>query len=95
MLGIIINENGIEHYFYRVKNNEPQIFTFETPENANKCIELFSKYAIQKLINESRDSFGVVKVMQFCANLTIKELPEMECKKISFEELMKEKGYEI
>ena len=81
-------------YFYKLKNNIPQVFTFNTIENAKKCIDLFEKYSISQVCQQG-DPFGFGKIMGVCSSFEIVELPEMKAEKVSFEELMKEKGYEI
>ena len=86
--------NGEETYLYREVDNKIQVFTFNTPNAAKVCLNLFQQYCLQKMV-ESGDPFAFGRVMTVCSSFDLIELPNMEAEKISFEEFMKEKGYEI
>jgi len=90
------DSNNREHYFYKKERGKPKVYTFNTIQTAQKCKELFQNYAIEKLIQETVDLFAASYVMQECARLQVNEIPpKFNMETISFEEVMKEKGYEI
>lgn len=92
----IKDNNGREHYFFRLKNGKSQIFTFNTIQTAQNCIKQFQNYSIERLIRETGDLFATTEVMQVCTSLKIEEVPpKFNVETVSFEEVMKEKGYEI
>lgn len=79
-------------YFYRNKNGNSEIFTFNTPEIAQECIKLFMQYSIQRATAESGDPFMAMEVMQVCNNFKLLELPSEIKNTVSFESLLEEKG---
>ena len=90
------DNNNREHYFYKNEGGKPKIFTFDTMQTAQRCKELFQNYAIERLIQETADLFAASYVMQECARLQVNEIPpKFNMEMISFEKLMKDKGYEI
>lgn len=91
---IVYKKNNQDCYFFRKKDGKTQVYTFDSPDEAGKCIQLFQNYAIQEVMM-SGDIFGFGRVIHTCANFEIKELPNIDVEKISFKELMKEKGYAI
>lgn len=95
----IINGEDREIYFYRMKDGKPQVFTFNTPQAAQKCLQMFQAFGMNLLEQNMSNSMDMMleipKLMSFCSAFDLKELPEMTCEKVSFEEVMREKGIEI
>ena len=88
--------NNREHYFYKNEGGKPKVYTFDTIQTAQRCIELFQNYSIERLIQETVDLFAASTVMQICSRLQISEIPaKFNMETISFEEIMKQKGYAI
>lgn len=91
----IANDQNKRIYFYRKVNDKIQVLTFESQQAAQKCIQLFQNYSIERLMTETGDPFGFGKIMAVCSTAKIEPLPKLECETYSFEKIMREKGYEI
>ena len=101
ILSAQVNNSNIQKiYFYR-KNKEgnPEIFTFNTPQTAQICLQMFSQFTIDRLVQQD-PLFAIGQVMSFLGiwkpeELTDKEKETFTCGFVSFEKLMDEKNIKI
>ena len=90
------DDQGKKIYFYRRKDDKVQIYTFESPQSAQKCLQLFQDYSINRFMQETNDIFGFGKVIMTCSSFEIEPLSDnIAAETVSFEEVMKEKGCAI
>lgn len=84
-------------YFYRKKDDKIEVITFNTPEIANKCIEMFLQYSVQRAMSENgmQNPFLAMEIMSTANNFEVLELPEEIKNIVSFEHLLEEKGIKI
>ena len=92
----INNSQAQETYFYRNKDGKPQVFTFNTIDAAQKCLQIFQQYAVEENMKVNQNPFAFPEVLSFCSSFKIKELPSgFTCDLVSFEKIMGEKGINI